>query len=390
VDTHARGAEPPSPAAIGDAARGAFELAAALDWKSYDPYDALMSPLGRRIRSRSWLGARVVVQLGKRTGAGFRRALGVTPHDEAKTLADFLRSSVMLATCGEEWAGDYSDELSRRLRSKAVAAEEGSGWGLDFPYASRFINVEEQTPNLYTTIGACQALLDHHGLTRDPASLEAAAEGARFILDGLGSFEYGGREWLRYWRGVETPTVNVQALAASMLARAGTLLGDRHLFDAADRAAGTVVSSSLADGSWHYSADGRAPFIDGFHTGFTLQGMAEYGATRGAVAVTGTRESVSRGFAYFKKHLLTDEGLPRGFVDGRVSLDGQNVAQCIQTLLVCGDGPDDRGLASRLWDREIEALLLDGGASRHRFPALRWTLGPAVLATAHLLRAADG
>jgi hypothetical protein len=360
------------------AARDAFALAARLGWQSHDPYDLLLSPLGRAVQERSWLGARVVVQVGRRTGKPVRRLLHVPEHHEPKALSDFLRAAALLVRSGEAWAEPFAPELASRLRSASVAADAGRGWGLCFPYASRFISVERGVPNLYVTTAACHALLDYHELDGDAAAFETAIDGCRFIVDGLGSFEHRGRRWLRYWRHLDSPVVNVQASAASLLARAGAACGDDRLIGRADDAVDAVLTAQRSDGSWPYSDDGRAEFVDGFHTGFTLQGLADYAALRGSDAV---RDAIARGFGYFVDHLLTADGLPRGVADGKPSLEGQNVAQCIQTLVVCSRGPHDASAAGELWQRCGPRLLSSRG---DRFPALRWTIAPAVLATAYL------
>ena len=365
------------------AAREAFELGSRLDWRSHDPYDLLLSPVGRAVQGRSWFAARVLVQVGRRSGPTVRAALRVPVHEEPKTLADFLRAAAILTSAGEHWASEYAPGLAARLRTTSVPTDAGPGWGLAFPYASRFISVERGVPNLYVTIVVCQALLDYHDLTGDVVARETALDGCRFIVDGLGSFERGGNRWLRYWRDLDSPTVNVQASAASLLARAGILTGNERLLAAADAAAATTVATQRPDGSWLYSDDGRASFVDGFHTGFTLQGLAEYAALRGSAAA-GAADAAARGFSYFVDHLLTPDGLPRGLAGGRVSLDGQNVAQCVQTLVVCSRGPHDVATAHRLWRLCLPWLLRGGGG---RYPALRWTIAPATLATAYLARA---
>jgi hypothetical protein len=332
------------------------------------------------VQARSWFAARLAVQAGRRSGTAARAALRVPVHEEPKAIADFLRAASLLAAAGEPWAAAYAPALAARLRTASVPTDAGPGWGLAFPYASRFISVERGVPNLYVTTVVCQALLDYHDLAEDRVTLETALDGCRFIVDGLGSFERRGCRWLRYWRDLDTPTINVQASAASLLARAGAR-GNERLLPAADAAAATVVATQRPDGSWPYTDDGRASFVDGFHTGFTLQGLAEYAALRGSAAVPGAAEAAARGFSFFVDHLLTADGLPRGAAGGKASLDGQNVAQCVQTLVVCGRGPHDLGAAHRLW-RLCLPQLLGGGSDR--FPALRWTVAPATLATAYL------
>jgi hypothetical protein len=361
------------------ALRQDFALAESVGWRSHDPYDLLLSPLARRVPEISPLAARVVLQLGRRAGLNLRRLLRVPVHEEPKTLADFLRAAVILCDLGEAWPVEHISELSTLLRDRAVPTETGHGWGNAFPLASRFVAAPADEPNIYTTTAACQALLDDYAFSGHEEALEAAVLGIRFILRELGTFTHDGRPWLRYFRSTDAPIVNVQASAASLLARAGAIRTDDELLEAADRAAQTVVATQRDDGSWPYSADGRGGFVDGFHTGFTLQGLVEYGALRtqgGAVAV---EAAVTTGFAYFKEHLLAGDGRPRGFADGAASRDAQTLAQAIQTLVICGSG-SDTGMAGRIW------LLTEEEVRSARFLALRWSLAPFALATSYLVR----
>lgn len=371
------------------AARGAFALAERLQWSSYDPYDLLLWRYGPRLQASSWFGARIAVQVGKRSGVGVRRLLGVREHEEAKTLSDYLQAAVRLAGRGEEWARPVAAVLPARLQALAVPTPSGHGWGLGFPYASRFVNVPRDTPNLYTTTAACQALLDHYELAGEPTALEAAAAGVGFIIGDLGWFERDGKQWLRYWRGSHDRAINVQASAASLLVRLARMQEDKRLAEIADRAVATVLATQAGDGGWPYADDPRARFVDGFHTGFTLQGLAEYLGHRGAQAPAGVGEALERGMRYFRQHLVNRDGLALGFADGRVSHDGQTVAQAVQTLVLCGE-PRDRAAAERMWCEDLEALLRGEPGPGGRFPALRWSLGPAVLATTHLLAEARG
>jgi hypothetical protein len=383
--------------------RASFELAEHLEWASYDPYDLLLSPRLRGLPSRSPLAARVAVQIGRRSGAGVRRALGVPRHAEAKTLADYLQAATLLARASYAWARGYTDGLAGSLIGAAVGQPAGLAWGLEFPYASRFTTAPPRTPNIFVTTSAACALLDVHAVTANANVLEAAAAGCRFLVDGLGSFERGGLRWLRYWPEQDDTVVNVQASAASLLARAGAALADPELSEVADEAAATVVACQRSDGSWPYSCDPRASFVDGFHTGFVLQGLAEYLDARdgigvvvpgmcqaGAREVPGTaveaRDALARGLLYFRERLLTPAGLPRARPGGPASDDGQTVAQCVQTLAVCSPRRSDLELARRLWERGLDERTVWTPRSS-RYTALRWTLGPGTLAGAHLLAA---
>jgi hypothetical protein len=358
----------------------AFSLGEGVEWRSHDQWDLLLSPFTRHLPQISPLAARVVLQLGRRSGLGLRRLLRVPSHEESKTVADFLKAAVILSRLGEAWSTTNVSGLSARLRRRAVATPTGFAWGNAFPYASRFIAVPADEPNIYTTTAACQALLDDYEFAEREESLEAALLGTRFILQGLGSFMYKGRSWLRYFAGTDAPIVNVQASASSLFARAGVIQADDEILEAAERAAQTVVAVQRDDGSWTYSIDGRGDFVDGFHTGFTLQGLIEYASLRGVDGVAAVEAAIATGFAYFKEHLLTTDGRPRGFADGAASRDGQTLAQAIQTLVVCGRD-SDIVTAGRVW------LMTDEQLQQARFLDLRWRVAPFALATAYLVRA---
>ena len=369
--------------ALAAAAQRYFFRADELSWRSHDPFDLLLSPYLGWLRWTSPYAARVAVQIGRRNGIRLRRMLRVPEHEEAKTATDYLSASSILARSGEVWAADRIPDLVRRVIANGQATVRGFGWGFNFPYASRFANVARGSPNLYQTTCASQALLDAFSVTVDEESLAFAHKACSFILDELGRFEHGGRCWLRYWPMRNAPIVNVQALAASMLVRAGTFGGDERFSEAGRRAMTTVLATQSEEGSWPYSVDGRATFVDGFHTGFILQALVEYS---GAVPEESreVHDAVDRGLDFFNEHLLSPDGLPRAVADGAVSLDSQNLAQCIQTLAVCWDQPADRDNALRLWE------LADDRARGNARPSLRWTLGPLVLAAAHLVGALRG
>jgi len=362
------------------AVRQDFALGPRVAWRSHDPYDLLLSPFVRRVPQVSPFAARLVLQLGRRSGMGLRRLLRVRPHEEPKALADFLRAAATLGRLGEEWPTEYVAELSTRLRHLAVATRTGYGWGLAFPWVSRYMTAAKGEPNIYTTTAACQALLDDYEFAGREESLHTAVLGTRFILRELGSFTYEGSSWLRYSAKADSPIVNIQALTSSLFARIGGIQQDDELLDAADRAAAAVIATQRDDGSWPYSVDGRGDFVDGFHTGFTLEGLVEYADLRGGDVPTSLDAAVATGFAYFKEHLLTADGRPRSFADRGASRDGQTLAQAIQTLVVCG-ARSDLTTASRIW------RLSDEQGQRARFLALRWDVAPFALATAYLVRA---
>lgn len=373
---------------LSDYCRRAFVLATAADWRSFDPWDVLAAPFGEPLRRRSPLCARILIQVGRHLGPTPRQALRVPRHEEAKALADFLSAACILSRWTDQ--SDISHLLMERLLSLSIATPHGRGWGLSFPCASRFVNAAAMTPNAYTTVAAATALLDQFATTQDERALEAVADSLSFLDQDLGWTVFRDATYLRYWPGLESPIVNVQAMAAGLMARFGAVSGDGRWLEVSHQLTSTVVRAQQPGGSWRYSEDGTADFIDSFHTGFILEGLS-IAVAHGNVdpVVPGAMRA---GLRYFREHLVDVRlGLPRSTSDQRVTRDPQAVAQCVQTLSM---DPTDSGLrlACLVWTH-LPAVRLaqsaSSGMSRNHLLSLRWDLGPAVLASANLLRALE-
>jgi hypothetical protein len=371
-----------------------YYFADKLNWTSFDPFDILLSPYLKDVQSNSLLASRILIQIGKRSGQDIRKMLKIKPHQEAKTISDYLSASVILVQNKEIWALDYIKPLIIKIMKKSIVTSNGLGWGLQFPYVSRFVNVPINTPNAYTTANAINSLLDVYELFGREEDKLSAWLGCCFLIKDLGVFNYKNKTWIKYWPNKTIPIVNVQALMASVLSRANKYFNNRKLEKLADQCAETVIIYQKKDGSWKYSEDNKANFIDGFHTGFVLQGLAEYNKYKDNKINKDIYKAIKIGFDYFKNHLITKDAMPRYYADGRISNDGQNFAQCIQTICICKENKDDLNLAIRLWKNnnkltKLKKSFLIKERTKSLFniyPDFRWSLGPMVLASVNLLR----
>jgi hypothetical protein len=366
-------------AQVVDDCRSALTLAERMEWKSFDPFDLLLSPPFEWVRRRLVFAGRVIVQIGRRSGPGVRRFVGVRPHEEAKSTADLLHACALLAP--EPWARDAIDPLAERLRRLAIPTPHGHAWGLGFPWASRFVSVPSGAPNAYTTISAVAAL------TRagDDRHLELARAGAAFISEDLGVVSDGSASWFRYWPNDDSWIVNVQALLAASFQELARLTGAEKLASHAALAARAALRAQRPDGSFPYSMDPRGQFMDAFHTGFVLEGLTRFRQSGGDLADARLDEAIDRGMAFFRSRLVDGEGRPLKAPGGEPVRDGQNVGQLIQTLVVCGNDVDRRqaveiwrSYRTQPWLRAPEAAAQSGTVS------LRWDVAPVALALAHL------
>ncbi|HLI43042.1 MAG TPA: hypothetical protein VKU92_01055 [Acidimicrobiales bacterium] len=370
-------------------ARG-LDLAERAGYRSFDPFDGLDCPCGRALFRISKAGARIAVQVGARSGATPRRLAGVGMRTEAKAVADLLSTACVLEESG---AGDprRPERLVELLLGLAVPTEHGQGWGLSFPCASRFVRAEAMTPNAYTTACAAGALLDAAAVLRRDDLVAAATAALSFVTEDLGWIRRPEGDYLRYWPGLDAPITNVQALVASVAARTARASGEERWSETAQVLARSVVVAQRGDGSWRYSEDGSADFVDSFHTGFVLDGLRGF-LTWAGTSVHEVRVALERGLEYFRAHLFDERSaLPRARSDGRPTHDPQAVAQCAVTLSSDGS-PAGLDGAWRTFGHFPELdegrLVRPRGLSPASYLSLRWHVGPAVLAAARMLELA--
>jgi hypothetical protein len=383
-----------------------------VSYASCDPYDGLTSPLLQPAR-RVPLLARAWMQVVKRSPLDLRPLLGIRPAVYTKSLSDlaqaYARRAETARSAGSATTADAAMVKARGflalLRERRLPAP-GSAWGMDLPYVSRFVTARPTTPNLYQTVNAAAAFLD----VRDAESwrgtpaaddLDVALGATEFMEKGLGRLEASpDRIAWRYYPGEEACVYNVNALAGALLLRLGQVANRSDLVDLGRRTLRFVVEAQNPDGSWWYARGPRGRWVDGFHTGFILDALAE------AVYRAGERPfapALERGIRFYTERMFTTEHLPRYDARSDYPVEVQNCAQAIQTLSILAQ--HNRSLVPRArattmaviealfrWTRRAEPragyfMLSRGRTFTNRLAAVRWGQAPMLLALEHLAAA---
>ena len=104
--------------------------------------------------------------------------------------------------------------------------------------------------------------------------------------------------------------VNATAYRAYVLADAGKRFGRQDYLDASRRNLNFVLESQAADGSWLYAMNEKKSYIDNFHTCFNLKNLFKIHRIEPDARI---EDSIRRGFAYYREHLIDAEGNPKPF-----------------------------------------------------------------------------
>ena len=394
-------ASEPRTAVARDALRALEAWAWERDWRGSDPYDALNGSRAKLV-GRTPFSRRVVIQLARRSPVSLDRLLGVPRGENANTIAHALQAYARIedglgidCRARAEWAIERLDRLRCGGFSEPC-------WSYHFDVETRFFFYSAQTPNTIATSFAAQALLDAADRFGIDRARELGAGAGEFLLRRIERTpdpDGGAGAYLGYFPGDRTPIHNASLLGASVLARlaAGGDPGPG-LGEAADVAAAAVryaLDHQRPDGSWPYADDaaGKGGWIDNLHTGYVLDALL-----RCATALDDLEalEAWERGLGYYRARLFDPDGAARNTDRSRYPLDGQYLAQALETLSASSDRhPELLADARRVLDFGLANLRRPDGAfvyQRHaRYtigaPHMRWVEAPMLAALASYVAA---
>jgi hypothetical protein len=355
------------------------------DWRGYDPYDALNSPVSRYLTLGTPFGERALTQIVKRSPVNLRPLLRIEPTHDHKALGLVASGYVRLAVArDDEAAGAAARHWLDRLAAEAVADGSGRAWGYDFPVRTRFFGYERGTPNTIATSFVAHAFLDGLELLGEARFADTARAASLFLFEHMHD---EARHFFRYLPEEAELVHNANLLACSVTVRTAALLGEP-LDGRVEEAVATSASAQRADGSWPYAASSSGSWVDNFHTGYVLESLG-----RCAALVGGLESALALGFDYWERELFESDGAPRARPDRRFPRDAHDYAQAIDTWLSAARWREN---ALARAERTAELLVRDllnprgyvnfqrGRVLTNRVPFIRWTTAPTFRALAWL------
>jgi hypothetical protein len=363
---------------------------------SYDPYDALSSrPISLLSKIHPFIG-RAAIQLIKFSPVNFRALLGIEKiRFDPKVLADLVMSHINLHELGNDSREHLTEAVSigDSLLNEAMRGQGELSWGLKFPYISRSV-ISDRTPNLFTTTNAALAILHLFKSTREGKYRVHLDQINQFITQNLGSVtNEKGNAYLRYYPNTNTAVYNVNALAVRYMEEYARVTGDDTNSTLCDQIVSFLIQGQNKDGSWFYSATANGNWIDGFHTGYILDGLMTYRQRSQDKVVVSAIESANR---FYKSRLFRDN-FPLYFPGRRYPIDSQNCAQAIQTrCMLVEAGLDELASVAEMVEKIDEELYLRTRGYyryqrrsffRNNILYLRWSQTPMLLALTFFLKA---
>ena len=328
------------------AARDLERWGRAREWRGPDPYDALNASRLPPIARRSPLALRVITQAVKRSPLNLRPLLGIPSGLSAATLAHVISAYARNGFLDPDDAGARLRQCVAALAALRCTTFPEPCWGYHFDVQTRVFFYPRTRPNTIATAFAGLGLLDAYELAGVDAALGPAIGAGDFFIRHVPQTEATPGAYFGYLPGDRTPIHNANMLVAALLARLARVTGREQFAHAARAAVDYTVSRQRSDGAWPYGERPGLSWIDGFHTGYVLDCLLT--CIEMEVGGDSAEQAWRHGLGYYVGALIDPDGVPRYSSTSRYPIDGQSVAQALQTLSRAASR--EPLLAQRRWD----------------------------------------
>jgi hypothetical protein len=359
-------------------------------FQGWDPFDALNSPLLKRLTFGSRRLGQLWVQLFKRSPFNLRRVFGVSQGCNPKAmglfLASYLRKYLRKGSAADlEKVQFFFDWLG----ANASHGWHGPCWGYNFDWPNRGFFAPAGTPTIVNTAFIGLACMDMVQLAGPQGRLDdglrqralAMATGAcDFIQSDLNRCMANEDEICFSYTPIDRRFIhNANVLGAWLLARVAVRTDAPELKRLALASARYSARRLRPDGFWPYG-EGRADaWVDNFHTGYVLVALHEIGILFGTDEFAG---SLRHGYNTWKVQFFTKDGAPKYYPASLYPLDVHCAAQAVCTFLeFSGEDPQSSQYAYRVAKWVVENMQSPEGffhyqihpTYRIRIPYMRWS-----------------
>lgn len=303
-----------------------------MQYRGYDPYDTLQSPLFRLPVLDRPLVKFAAQQLGRRIPFNFRRLLGIRKGLNPVTIGLSIQAYSYLS---QVLPGDAAfltseiDKLYGMLMAVRSRGYSGLCWGYDFDWEARYTRIPAYMPTSVATGIITNALYESYSVRGDQRALQLCRDAVDFIRKDIRKSHDETGFCYSYSPGDSQFVLNASMKGARLLAQVYSVDKDTALRSEAEQAVHYVVDSQNPDGSWPYARHDPRTWTDNYHTGYILDCLDSY------IRCTGDQscnEALEKGIQYYINHFFDKGCIPKFYKDSRYPVDSTAAAQSLLSL----------------------------------------------------------
>jgi hypothetical protein len=278
------------------------------NFKGYDPYDTLTSPIKFKYFGR--LIPILALQFQKRNPINIRPLLGIKKEHNPKGLGLFLYAYCKLQKNNPE--KNYTPQIEFLYNTlKQISSKGYSGycWGYNFDWASSGKYISAYSPNIVVTSFVGNGLFEYYLLSKNEEVKQMLISIGEFILNDLPVTETKDGICFSYTTlGVDN-CYNASLLAAKTLSQLYNITGNEAYKTKAQSAVDFVVSKQYSDGHWNYSIDenGKERVQIDFHQGYVIDCIDDI-IQLCCISNARYSEAIKKGTEYYRKEQFFENG----------------------------------------------------------------------------------
>jgi len=245
------------------------------NFKGYDPYDTLNSPLPFH-----WIGKWgpvLAIQFQKRNPFNIRGLLGIKKDYNPKAIGLLLHAYSLEYQYNKKGNTlNKMDFFFNWLLENRTKDYEEYCWGYNFDWASPVKFLEKFSPTIVVSGFIAKGLFEYYQATENPKALE--------VLKSIGDFTENKLAWTKidngYCVSYSTKTVdccyNANMLGAELFARLYFLTNEAKYKELAHKMSDFTIAYQKESGLWNYSIDlktGKERTQIDFHQGYVLDSI---------------------------------------------------------------------------------------------------------------------
>ncbi len=321
------------------------------DYRGYDPYDSLMSPVFKLpvLRSNKFIrfGCQ---QVYRRIPFNTRSLLGIEKGLNPVTLGLCIQAYSYLSVIFVDRKSFYISEIDKLLNKLIdLKSKDFSGacWGYDFDWEARYARIPAFYPTIVATGIITNSLFINYSLLNNSKSFDLCQDAANFALKDLNKSFDGETFCYSYSPNDKQKVLNATMKGARLLSQVYSVTKDDNLINEAKKTVDYVMRNQNENGSWSYSRGDARKWVDNFHTGYILDALNDFiYYSNSNVYISNLEE----GYKFYLTNFFHNNEIPKYYEHRLNPVDSTAIAQSILTLTRFGNL--DLAVKSALWGIE--------------------------------------
>ena len=301
------------------------------DFKGYDPYDALTSPIFKNIK-QPIVGA-IFTQVFKKNPINLRKIFAIKPQDNPKGLGLMLKAySLQYMITKDQSLLNICEELYTRLLTLKSPDFPEYCWGYNFPWANPADYLPAYCPSVVATSFVIDGLATYSKIAHKVDIDKIIQSSAEYVMNRVQHTNLKEGISIAYTHRSQGICYNASLLAMQILLRAYEIKKDEVLIETSNRAVNYVVTKQHSDGHWNYSINpitGNERVQVDFHQGFILNALFDYFLVTNDNSIL---QAISIGIKFYHNIQFSSKGISKWRYPKQYPVEIHNQAQGIITF----------------------------------------------------------